>query len=101
MKDIDSAKIITVRISSEKQKQVLKRIVKETGCKQVSKALMKTAEGYSRMCELSQRQLEEIKQLRKEVQMYRKYADGIASYSRAMQSIHQQPENQVNEKRKD
>ena len=87
MKDIDSAKIITVRISSDKQKQVLKRIMKETGCKQMSKALMKTAEGYARMCDLSHKQLEEIKRLHKDLQMYRKYTDVITRTSQAMQSI--------------
>lgn len=91
MKDIDSAKIITVRIATEKERQIVKSIVKETGCKQMSKALMKTAEGYVRLCDLSRRQMEEIKQLRKELQMYRKYADAIASTSRAMQSIHNPP----------
>ena len=69
MKDIDSAKIISIRITSEKQKQILKRISKETGCKQMSKALMKTAEGYARMCELSRRQTEEIKRLHRELQI--------------------------------
>lgn len=94
MKDIDSAKIISIRITSEKQKQILKRISKETGCKQMSKALMKTAEGYARMCELSRRQNEEIKRLHRELQQYRKYAETIANTSRAMQAIHQPPAKQ-------
>lgn len=94
MKDIDSAKIISIRITSEKQKQILKRISKETGCKQMSKALMKTAEGYARMCELSRRQTEEIKRLHRELQQYRKYAETIANTSRAMQAIHQPPAKQ-------
>lgn len=98
MKDIDSAKIITIRISSEKQKQILKRISKDTGCKQMSKALMKTAEGYSRMCELTRRQLEEIKRLRKDLQQYRKFADAIASHSRAIQSIHRPPATDAGQK---
>lgn len=91
MKDIDSAKIISIRISSEKERQVLKRIAKETGCRQMSKALMKTAEGYERMCDLSRRQAEEIKRLHKELQMYRKYANLIANTCKAMQAVQEQP----------
>ena len=87
MKDFDSAKTITIRISSKKEKEILKEIVKETGCKQVSKALMRTAEGYERMCKLVKSQMEENTALRAELNMYRKYADIIINTGKAMQTF--------------
>ena len=87
MKDINSARTITVRITSEEEKGVLKKIVTETGCKQISKALMKTAEGYVRLCELSRHQIDEINRLRKENEMYRNYAEIIVNTGKAMQTF--------------
>ena len=90
MKDINSAKIITVRITDEKDKQILQRIIKETGCNQMSRALMKTAEGYVRLCELSRKQIEENNRLRRELEMYRKYAEIVINTGKAMQSFKEQ-----------
>lgn len=90
MRDINSAKIITVRINDEKDKQILQRIIKETGCNQMSRALMKTAEGYVRLCELSRKQIEENNRLRRELEMYRKYAEIVINTGKAMQSFKEQ-----------
>ena len=90
MRDINSAKIITVRINDEKDKQILQRIIKETGCNQMSRALMKTAEGYVRLCDLSRKQIEENNRLRRELEMYRKYAEIVINTGKAMQSFKEQ-----------
>lgn len=84
MKDINTAKTITIRISTEEEKEILRRIVRETGCRQISKALLRTADGYGRMCELMKSQMEEIKRLKIENQRLQGLADIIINTGMAM-----------------
>lgn len=87
MKDVNTAKTITVRISTDEERKVLKRIISETGCKQVSKALLRTADGYCRMCDLVKSQLEEIKRLKKENQRLQNLANVIINTGMAMRTL--------------
>lgn len=86
MKDFNSARTITVRISTDEEREILQRIVRETGCKQVSKALLRTADGYCRMCELMKSQMEEIKRLKIENQRLHGLADIIVNTGLAMKN---------------
>ena len=87
MKDIDSARTLTVRITSQEERDALKTIVKETGCKQLSRALLRCAEGYVRLCDITQKQSAEIRRLSMENERLRRYAQIIASASVAMQAM--------------
>ena len=86
MKDFNSARTITVRISTDEEREILQRIVRETGCKQVSKALLRTADGYCRMFELMKSQMEEIKRLKIENQRLHGLADIIVNTGLAMKN---------------
>lgn len=89
MKDIDLARTLTVRITSQEERDALKTIVRETGCKQLSKALLRCAEGYVRLCDMTQKQSAEIRRLSLENERLRRYAQIIASASAAMQTMEQ------------
>ena len=86
MKDISSAKSLTVRNLTEEDKAVIKIIVKETDCKQVSRALLRTAHAYVRLCDVTRKQSEEIALLRKELEMYRQYAEIVRTAGETLKS---------------
>lgn len=85
MGNVNSAKNITIRIYTKEEREILKEVVRETGCKQISKALMKIAASFVRVCKQNKEQIAEIKRLNKENIKYRQFVEQIINASKELE----------------
>lgn len=72
MKNPDSMTALTVRLYSEEERQAIKTAMKETGCRQASRALIKMCMAFSRLAGLVKSQSAELKRLQAENSRLRK-----------------------------
>lgn len=66
MKNPESMTALTVRLYSEEERQAVKIAMKETGCRQASRALIKMCLAFSRLAGLVKSQSAELKRLQAE-----------------------------------
>ena len=77
MKNPESMTALTVRLYNDEERQAIRTAMKETGCRQASRALIKMCTAFGRLAGLVKSQSVELKRLQTENQRLRKCLETI------------------------
>lgn len=87
MKDVDKASTLTIRVKTEEERECIRTAIRETGCRQASKALLRCCAAFQRLAGQCRSQQKTIERLRAENAKLKAFVATVTAASRQAEDL--------------